>query len=151
MNKFLLAASCLLLASTFSGCGNLSPRDNLSPQLMQQIDKLQGNQNTLENNQNALKLEIGRLQQALTMQNSNNNQIQQGWLNVQSDGIIIGIFSVLIIGMMMYYMWQSSHYEKAAEILGEQVKESTDDDLKERVMAAAWNTNVEKTVFKFIS
>ncbi len=148
MNK-VIAASCLLLLMAFTGCGNLSPRDNLSPQLEQRLDAIEGNQNTLENNQNSIKLEIGRLQQSLSV-GGNENQIQQGWLNVQADGIIIGVFSVMIVGLMLWFMRSSMHYKQTAEIMGEQIKESDDEEVKERVMAAAWHTNVEKTIFKLI-
>ncbi len=148
MNK-MIAASCLLLLTAFTGCGNLSPRDNLSPQLDQRLEKIEGNQNTLENNQNAIKLEIGRLQQSLTVP-GDNNEIQQGWLNVQADGIIIGVFSVLIVGLMLWFMRSSMHYKQTAVIMGEQIKESDDEEVKERVMAAAWHTNVERTVFNLI-
>ncbi len=148
MNK-MIAASCLLLLTAFTGCNNLSPRDNLSPRLEQQLENIEGNQNTLENNQNAIKLEIGRLQQSLAI-DGNQNEIQQGWLNVQADGIIIGVFSILIVGLMLWFMRSSMHNKQATAIMGEQIKEADNEDVKESLMAAAWHTNVEKTIFNLI-
>jgi len=131
------------------GCGNLSPFGNLSPELDQRLDEIEGNQNTLENNQNAIKIELGRLQQALEIQ-GNANEVQQGWLNVRADGIIIAVFAVATIGMLLYYMYKSSKYKKVSTILADQIKLYDDWEFKEQVMASAWNTDVEKSIYKLI-
>lgn len=139
----------LLSVLFLSGCGNLSPKDNLSPQLKQQLEDINGSMNTLENNQNSIKIELGKLQQTLNV-GGNDNQIQQGWLNVKADGIVIGIFAAATIGMLLFYMYKAEKYKKVATILGEQVRDFADPDIKEAIMAAAWATPVEKDIFKMI-
>ena len=146
-----LAITILIALSLFtlSGCNNLSPSDNFNPQLDQRLDSIEGNQATIENNQNAIKLELGRLQNSLSIQGEN-NEVQQGWLNVQADGIIIAVFALSTIGLLLFFMWKSKHYKETAEILLDQIRAYDDWELKERVMAAAWNTKVEKTVFRMV-
>lgn len=149
MFKYLMITCLALGITSFAGCGNLSPRDNLSPQLDQRLDNLEGNQNTLENNQNAIKIELGRLQNHLAVKGENND-VQQGWLNIQADGIIIMIFALTTIGMLLFFIYRSNKYKRTADLLAGQIRAYNDYDLKERVMAAAWNTNLEKQVFKMI-
>ena len=144
-----IAITCFTLL--LSGCGrNLSPQGNLSPQLAQDLDDIKGNQATLENNQNAIKIELGRLQNELSLSNSNNNELQQGWINVQSDGILIGIFGLLTIGMILFYMSKARKYKQMTDILGQQIKLYDDEEIKEKVMAASWNTHVEKDIYRLM-
>lgn len=134
-----------------SGCGkNLSPQDNISPKLDQKLDSIEGHQATLENNQNAIKLELGRLQNEMALNNSNNNQMQQGWVNIQSDGVLIGVFGLMTIGMILFYMSKAKKYKQISDILGQQVQVHNQPEIKERIMAAAWNTNVEKDIYKLV-
>jgi hypothetical protein len=149
MFRIAMIAIIALALGPISGCGNLSPRDNLSPILDQRLDDIEGNQSTLENNQNAIKIELGRLQNALEIQ-GRNNEVQQGWFNVQADGIIIAVFALLTISMLLYYMHRSAKNKKVADILADQIRAHEDWELKENIMAAAWNTSVEKTIFKMI-
>jgi len=142
-----LISLALIAMIGLPGCGNLSPRIN--PELQQQLDKIEGQQNTLENNQNSIKIELGRLQNALEV-TGENNQVQQGWLNVQADGIIIGVFALITISLLLYYMYRSTQYKKISMILADQVRLYDDDELTETVMAAAWNTEVEKTIYKMM-
>ena len=148
--KTIASLAILVLVAT-AGCDNLSPRDNFSPQLDQRLERIEGDQNELENLLNSIKVELGSLRQSLDLQNSNNNEIQQGWLNVQADGILISIFAIVIIGMLLYYMYRTKHFQDAAEMMAEQIRNDLDYETKERIMAAAWNTHVEKTVYKLIS
>jgi len=147
MVRLAIAMIAVICVIALSGCGNLSPRIN--PELEQQLEELKGNQNTLENNQNAIKIELGRLQNALEIQGEN-NEVQQGWLNIQADGILIGVFGIGTIGLLLFYMYKSSKYKKVSTILADQVRMVDDWDLKDDIMAAAWNTEVEKTVYKMI-
>ena len=113
-----LAITTLIALSLFtlSGCNNLSPSDNFSPHLDQRLDDIEGNQATIESNQNVIKLEIGRLNNALSIQGEN-DEVQQGWLNIQADGIIIAVFALSTIGLLLFFMWKSKHYKETAEIL----------------------------------
>jgi len=149
MFRFAMIATIVLAFGAMSGCNNLSPNDNLSPILDQRLEDIEGNQSTIESNQNAIKLELGRLQNALEIQGEN-NEVQQGWFNVQADGIIITVFALVTIGMLLFYMYSSAKNKKVATILADQIRAYEDWELKEQVMAAAWNTGVEKTIFKMI-
>lgn len=142
----IVVASCLI---GLVGCQNLSPRDNFSPELEQKIEKIEGNQNTLENYMNSMKLQLANLQNSLNVPGDGNN-VQQGWLNVQADGIVIGTFSLLTIGVALFYMNRYNHYRTTCKIMSEQIKTSDDYELKERIMAAAWNTKVQKTIYNMI-
>lgn len=148
MRYFAIVALFVLCLAT-TGCNNLSPRDNLSPQLEQQFRDIRDSQANLENNQNAIKIELGRLQNALQV-DGDSNQVQQGWLNVKADGMVVAAFGVITIGMLLYYMHQTSKYKKVSEIISGQIRAHDDLVLKEKVMAAAWNTNVEKSVFRLL-
>jgi hypothetical protein len=139
----------LLALSSLSGCKNLSPSDNLSPKLDQKIGQLQGNQNTIENDLNSIKAQLSQLSQTLELQ-GNNNQLQQGWLNIKGDGIFVGGFALVTISMLLFYMWRSSHYQKTTEVLAGQIRAHDDKDLKERIMATAWNTGVERAIYELI-
>lgn len=147
-HKIFFLVLTLLYLTISVGCDNLSPRDNFSPKFDQRLEDIEGNQNTLENNQNAIKLELGRLNNSLNVPGKD-NRIQQGWFNVQADAFIIAIFSITVIVLLLYFMYCSIHYYKAANIMASEIK-SLDDDVKENIMASAWNTDVEKTIFKMI-
>jgi len=151
MSRKALVVLALLVMVAIPGCGNLSPRDNLSPQLDQRLERLEGDQNELENLLNSIKVELGELQQTLNMQNSNHNEIQQGWLNIQADGILVLVFAVLVVSMLFYYMYRTKHFKDAARVMGEQIRDEASDEVKEKVMAAAWNTSVEQTIYKLIT
>lgn len=140
----------LLITTLFAGCGGfLSPRDNLSPIVDQRLEDIEGNQATLENNQNAIKVELGRLQNALRI-NGQSNEVQQGWLNLQVDGLVIGVFSIVVISLLLFYMYSASKNKQIAKMIGEQIKNYQDEDLKEYIMAASWNTGLERDIFKLI-
>jgi len=148
MNKFYLTIAVLSLLG-LTGCGNLSPRDNFSPKIDEKIGKIEGNQNELENNLNSIKTELMNIKNSLKI-DGQNNQVQQGWLNIRSDGYVIGAFGAITIGMLLFYMYKSNKYQKTATILSEQIKLHNDETLNERILASAWNTNVEKTVYSLL-
>lgn len=149
MKTFKVLALIAVTLAIIPGCNNLSPRDNFSPQMEQRLKNIEGDQATLENNQNAIKIELGRLQNS-TKIDGENNQVQQGWLNFKGDGLFVGIFGIVTIGMLLIFMYKSAKYKKIANIMGEQIKFSDNIHLKEQVIASAWNTGLERDVFRLI-
>lgn len=153
----------ILLIFTVVGCGNLSPRDNFSPQLQQELDNVNGKINGVETNQNAIKLEMMRLAQELGISNSQLRDLQQGMFNIQSginnnegiqilqgSGGLIFAFALLTIGMLLYYFHKAKKNEKTAKLLAQQIRVKKDQDLEQRILTAALNTNVEKDIYNLV-
>src|ERR1017187_2132004 len=93
-----LIISGILIISSM-GCGNLSPRDNFSPKLQEDINNTNGKIDRIENNQNSIHGEIEKL---LSFNKTNNGiQILQG------DGALILVFSLCTIGIIFIYLYQS--------------------------------------------
>jgi len=159
----LIALVAMLLV--LPGCGNLSPRDNLSPQIQQDLDNQKGRINGLENNQNAIKLELGRLSNELGIQDSQVKEMQQGWINIQAalnrnensgiqilqgDGPLVGIFCLATLITLLYFFRRGEQYRKTAAMLGRQISMHNDGRLKHDVLAAAMNTDLEKQVYRLV-
>ena len=164
MRQILFAMLALIPLTV--GCNNLSPRDNLSPRLDQNLNNENARINGLENNMNSLKLELGRISNELSFTNSNVREMQQGWVNIQGqlsrnensgiqvlqgDGALFLVFATVTLGMLFYFMFQTDRYKKTAEFFATQIKQSEDQELHERVLTAAWNTKLEKDVFTMTS
>lgn len=147
----------LLLVSTI-GCQAFSPRMG-----KQQLDNQNAKINGLENNQNALKLEVGRIQNELGINNSTVKEMQQGWANLQAtvsrndnsgvqilqgDGALIIIFATITMAMLFYYVFRSEQYRKASLILAQEMASCNDPNLIHRVRMAAAHTNVKELVHK---
>lgn len=159
-----LAYPCLVLGClVLGGCSdNLSP---LSPKLQQELNNQNAKINGIENNQNAIKLELGRISNELGIQNSNVQEMQQGWLNVQGqlsrnensgvqilqgDGPLFLVFAVITLGMLLYYFYRAEKYRKTATFFARQIR-MADPGVQERVLTAAWKTDVEREVFNMTS
>jgi TolA-binding protein len=130
----------ILLLTVLTGCGNLSPRDNASPRIEQQLDNVNGKIDRIESNQNAIKF-------SLEKRNENSGvQFLQG-----EGGLLLGFGVVSIICATLYFYYKSQKTEKINQILANQIKEFNDPDLEESVLRAAIYTNVEKDIFHMIS
>ena len=153
-----LVAFTLLLTN---GCGNLSPRDNFSPQQRQEIDNQNGKIGDVENISNGLKAEILKLQQNDEIQDSTLDRVQKGLLNLQSNftnsgvailsgsgGLLFGVFVVFAsCVMVMYYRNTAKKSEKTSEILAEKIAEKDDKELEEEVFKAAMFSDVEADIY----
>lgn len=126
--------ACLFLA----GCGNLSPRDNLSPRIDNkgQIDRV-------EQNQQLLRAEFEKF---LNRENNNSGvQILQG------DGGLVLVFGLVTIFLILYYFYRTAEsYRKTAEILAEQISRADNPDLEEQVKKAAEYTDHEKRIIELL-
>lgn len=152
MDKIAIALFAVLL---FVGCDNFSPRMR-----RQNLNNENARINGLENNQNALKLELGRIANELGIQNSQIDEIQQGWANVKAhnenkgiqvfngDGALILVFATITVGMLFYYMYQAERFRKATSIIAREIAKVQDPSLKRQILLAAENTEVESLIAK---
>lgn len=158
----ILTAFAMLL---FSGCGNLSPRDNLSPRQQQQIDNQNGRIQEMENMANSMKLELGKIQSQAEIQNSRLEKIQQGLANFQtnnensgvqilsgSGGLIVAVLAIFCGAVVaLTYRREAKKQEKVANILAERIINQGDPLLEEQVFQAAMHTEVEEDVLNLVT
>jgi predicted PurR-regulated permease PerM len=158
MKRFFLAI--LTAASLFSmtGCGNLSPRQN------ERIDNQNGKIGQIENMQNSMKAEIGKLQNQSEIQNSRLDRVQQGLLNYQksednsgvqifsgSGGIVVALVGFVgIFVVMLYYRKLAGDHAKTASLLAERIVSYNDPALTDAVFQAALHTNVQDKVLSLV-
>lgn len=160
--KFIATTTLAIMLLLTSGCGNLSPRDNFSPQQRQEIDNQNGRIGEVENISNGLKAELLKLQQNDEILNSELDRVQKGMVNLQSNNSGVQILSgsgglmvavIAIIGAVMLvssYRRKASQCEKTSEILAEKIVEKDDFELEEEVFKAAMYTDVEAEVYHAI-
>ena len=143
-----------------AGCGNFSPR------LQNRIDNKDGKIDEIKNNQNGIMLEIGKLRQQAEIQNSQLNEVQQGFLNLnaagvrnenkgiqilQGDGALIMVFSIIALGMfLLYYKNKSEKNEKIANILAGEVMLANDPVMNDNILRSARFTPLEKPIFEIM-
>jgi len=140
-----------------SGCNNLSPR------LEEQIDNQNGKIDEIRSVQNGISTELGNLRADNEITDSELEALQQGWVNLnarlssndnsgiqilQGDGALIMIFSLAIVGMLLWhYRDKSKKSEKVAEILAQEIVSKKDPALEDKVFLAARHTSVEANVY----
>jgi outer membrane murein-binding lipoprotein Lpp len=144
MKKFFIGL-ILLTCTLLTGCADVSPRDNVSPRLQQDINNQQGKIDRIENNQNTIRAEIERI--SLINKENNNTGIQI----LQGDGALVVVFALISLFIVLYYFHrQAEGYRKSAEILAEQVVRAKDDNLEDNVKKAAEYTDVEERVLALL-
>lgn len=157
----ILAIALVIFTLGLSGCANLNPRLN------ERIDNQNGKIDEIRNNQNGLMLELGKLRNDAQIQNSQLKEVQQGMLNMnaalsknensgvqilQGDGALILVFSLGVIGMLLYwYRDRAIKSEKAAEIMAQEVARYNDAELNDAILRAAMYTESEGHVFHVLS
>lgn len=138
-----------LLLITLGGCDTFSPRSKLNNK--------NGTIRDIEQNQNALKLELARVSNELGINNSKIGELQQGWANIkahnnentgiqilQGDGALILVFALITICMLFYYVFELEKYKKATSILSKEIIRSQDVQLRANVISASENTELEQ-------
>lgn len=147
----------LFLLVFFSGCANVNPRNE------PKIDNQQGKIDEIRNNQNGLMLEMLKLKQSAEISNSQLKEVQNGMLNLnaavtknensgvqilQGDGALILVFSLGVIGMLLYwYRDRAIRSEKASEIMAKEIARYNDPVLNDNILAAAMHTESETHVY----
>jgi uncharacterized phage infection (PIP) family protein YhgE len=156
----ILTILVIALTVGLSGCANLNPR-NQSP-----IDNQNGKIDEIRNNQNGVMAEIGKLRQSNDIANSQLKEMQQGLLNLnaavsrnensgvqilQGDGALILVFSLAVIGMLLYwYRDRAVKSEKASEIMAKEIAKFNDPSLNDNILRAAMNSDAETHVYHML-
>ena len=156
----ILTILVIALTVGLSGCANLNPR-NQSP-----IDNQNGRIDEIRNNQNGVMAEIGKLKNESAITNSQLKEMQQGLLNLnaavsrnensgvqilQGDGALILVFSLAIIGMLLYwYRDRAVKSEKASEIMAKEIAKFNDPVLNDNVLRAAMHSDAETHVYHML-
>ena len=154
----LFLVGCIL---SFSGCGNLSPRNQ------EKINNRDGKIDEIRSNQNGVTAEIGKLRQNAELQNSQLKEVQSGLLNLsaslshnennggiqilQGDGALIFVFSLGVIGMLLFwYRDRAIKNEKIANIMGKEIARLNDPILNDNILRSAMHTEVELPVYDIL-
>jgi len=143
-----------------SGCANLNPRNDPN------IDNQNGKIDEIRNNQNGVMAEIGKLKQNAEIQNSQLKEVQNGILNLntaisrnensgiqilQGDGALILVFSLAVIGMLLYwYRDRAIIGEKSSEVLAKEIARFNNPILNDNVLRSAMNINSEKHIYQLL-
>lgn len=149
----------LLLAVFLVGCGNLSPRQE------QRLNNQNGKIGELENMQNSMKAEVGKLQSQAEIQNSKLDRLQQGLLNLQqnSDNHGVMIFSgtggvavacilgfVFLTALVIHYRSQAKVSAQTADILAERIVMLDDPAVENAVFETAIHSAAAENVLGLI-
>lgn len=161
MKRIFAAVLACCLITGLSGCANLSPRNNPN------IDNQNGKIDEIRNNQNGVMAEIGKLKQNAEIQNSQLKEVQNGILNLntaisrnensgiqilQGDGALILVFSLAVIGMLLYwYRDRAITSEKSAEVMAKEIARFNDPTLNDNILRAALNSESESHVFHLLT
>lgn len=157
--KQLLLAMTLFGLLAFPGCGRIDP---LSPRLENEISNQNGKIDDIQNNQNGVLLEFGKLKNDQNIMAEKINNMQQGLVNknnentgvqiFQGDGGLIAAFAiaVFLILIIYHYKTRADRKQKIAEILAQEITLYNDLALENEVFAAAMNTDVEEDIYKLI-
>lgn len=145
---------------TISGCANVSPRNNTP------INNDNGKIDEIRNNQNGVMAEIGKLRQENELTNSKLKEVQQGLLNLnaaisrnentgvqilQGDGALILVFSLTVVGMVLYwYRDRAVKSEKVAEIMSQEIANFNDPVLNDNILRAAIRQKSEDHVYRML-
>jgi TolA-binding protein len=153
--KHVTIAFFILIIFSLAGCGNLSPR------FQPRIDNNEGKIDEMDNIQNGLKAEIGKLKQQNEILNSQIRQMQQGMLNINHDnsgveilsgsgGIFValaGVIGLVFLGMTaIHYRSEAKKTEQAATILASNIVSINNPELENQVFQTALDTKAEEKV-----
>jgi len=147
--------SILMVLVLFSGCANFNPKSR--------INNSNGKINDINNNQNGMMLELGKLKQDAEILNSKLKEVQNGLLNLnmaisrnentgiqvlQGDGSLFLVFSCIALVCMFYF--KNRDNEDTMKLLAEKIMESQDENLQESVVDAAIEKNKGEKVLSLL-
>lgn len=150
--KKLIFIAALLFA--IPGCGNLSPRNDLT----NRIDNTEGEIEKLQNLQNSMNLELGQLRNQTDINARDLRNLQQGFINynrensgvqiLQGDGPLILVFGVAVVFLILIFHYREKYKEeeKTVDLLAEEIVKYDDVELEDAVFVAAMGKGVEKRV-----
>jgi predicted PurR-regulated permease PerM len=155
MKSLIAMIVCLFLM----GCARIDP---FSPNLRNEIDNQQGKIDDIQNNQNGLLIELGKLKNDQQIMAEQIKSMQQGLINrynentgvqiFQGDGGLVVVFAVVVIIILVIYHYktQADRSKKVADILAQEITYYNDLNLENQVFSAAINTDVEEDVYKLL-
>jgi hypothetical protein len=147
--------SILIVLVLFSGCANFNPKSR--------INNSNGKINDINNNQNGMMVELGKLKQDTEVLNSKLKEIQNGLVNLnmaisrnentgvqvlQGDGSLFLVFSCIALVCIFYF--KNRDNEDTMKILAEKIMESHDESLQESVVDAALAKNKGEKVLNLL-
>jgi hypothetical protein len=143
-----------------SGCANFNPRNN------PKIENKSGKIEDIRTNQNGLMLELAKIRQDITAQNSKLKEIQSGLVNInaavsrnentgiqiiQGDGALIFVFAIIVIAMFLfYYRDRAIKSEKTTEVMAIEIARFNNATLNESIFKSAIKINQGKNVYDLI-
>jgi hypothetical protein len=156
MNKLYSILFCFLIL--FSGCAKISP---LSPNNKQNINNQNGHIEDIKSNQNGIMADIANLRNKLDVMARDLENLQQGLVNsnnknfgvqiFQGDGGLIFAFSLIVCGLVIYnYRQKAVNYKKAAEIMGNEIRQLKNVEIENNIFMNALNAKVEEDVYKLL-
>lgn len=147
-----------VLSLSFFGCSNFNPRNN------PKIENQDGQIEDIKTNQNGVMLELAKVRQQGEITNSTLKDIQQGLLNInaavsknensgiqilQGDGALILVFSVSVVGMILWhYRSSAKNAQKALDLVVKEVVRLNDESLNDNIIFSAKKYNLEKIVLQ---
>jgi len=153
---------CILLCfGTISGC-SVSP---FSPRNQQRINN-NGKLDEIKSNQNGIMAEVGKLKQDFDLMNSQLREVQSGLLNInsalsrnensgiqilQGDGSLILVFSMFVVGAMLWYRTRAVKSEKSLSIIAKEVAKYNLVELNDDIMKSAMKAGQGKQVLKVLN
>lgn len=151
----------IVLLVVITGCQNFSPRSQPN------IENPGGQIDEINSNQNGIMAEIGKLKQEAQLLNSQLKEVQNGLVNLnmaisrnensgvqilQGDGSLIMIYSLAIMGMLLYwYRDRAVKGEKTAEILAAEVAKLNDPFINDNILRNAMENKCEQHVFRLLT
>lgn len=150
---------CIFLSLFFIGCAKFSP---FSPTNRQRINN-QGTIEDIKSNQNGIIAELGKLKQDAQVLDSQLKEIQNGLINLnaaisrnenngvqilQGDGALIFVFSILTLGMILFYRNKAVESEKNLSILAKEIAKINDPKINDEVLKLALEKGVGASMLK---
>jgi len=147
--------SILIILVLFSGCANFNPKSR--------INNSNGKINDINNNQNGMMVELGKLKQDTEVLNSKLKEIQNGLVNLnmaisrnentgvqvlQGDGSLFLVFGCVALVCIFYF--KNKDNEDTMKMLAEKIMESQDENLQESVVDAALAKNKGEKVLNLL-
>lgn len=159
MSKFLIIIITSISIS-LAGCANFNPRNN------PKIENKNGKIEDIRTNQNGVMLELAKIRQDITAQNSKLKEIQSGLVNInaavsrnentgiqiiQGDGALIFVFAIIVIAMFLfYYRDRAIKSEKTTEVMAIEIARFNNATLNESIFKSAIKINQGKNVYDLI-
>jgi hypothetical protein len=145
---------CLFLVLSLTGCSAFSPINR------QRINN-EGKIEDIKSNQNGIMAEIGKLKQDTQILGSQLKEVQNGLINLnamlsknenngiqilQGDGALILVFSLVSLGMVLFYRNKAVQNEKNLSILAKEITKINNPELNDQILRMAVQKGTQKSM-----